>query len=289
MSKLEIWHECETNLDSFIKNDLRIGFIGAGNMARSLVKGLLRGESVNKNNILVSAPTDRNRHHYEQLGVDFCHDNQHVVDSSNVIFLAVKPYLLKEVVAGLTNLTIEKLVFSVAAGVSMQAHLDFGLSQCIFGRLMPTVPIEVGAGVCTYCFASHIDNIAIHEELIQKLFGNVAIVEKVAESQIDLIAALGSATAFMCEAIQGLTYGLVKMGLPLHIAARLTPQVALGTAKVIQDSGKHPAEVADRIYSPGGTTVYGLHALEKGGLRTAMMDAIEAAVLRAGEMAGQNK
>lgn len=276
------------SIEKFIPNELKIGFIGAGNMARSLIKGLLLKNQVGKDRLTVSAPTDRNRDVYTQLGVNFTHDNQVVLNDNHVVFLAVKPYLMKDVLSELDlQKTGDKLIISVAAGVSMDSHLNWIGNHTNFARLMPTVPIEVGAGICGICLSPTTHN--NYKNLLLKLFEGIAVCEEMTDSQIELMAALGSGTAFMYECIQGLTYGAVKMGLPLHIASRLTPQVALGAAKVIQESGKHPAELADCIFSPGGTTIHGFHALTRGGLKSAMMDAFEAAVLRAKEMSEQNK
>jgi pyrroline-5-carboxylate reductase len=263
---------------------LRIGFLGAGRMATALARGWLSAGLVDSDDLRASDPDANARDTFAATtGCPVSAENAAVVQASDVLVLAVKPQsmagLLKEIQAALRS----PLVVSIAAGISIQ-QLQGALGvACRLVRVMPNTPCLVGASASAYSPspAATADDVA----LVGRLMNAVGKAFRVPESLLDAVTGLsGSGPAFVYVIIEALADGGVRAGLPRDIAQALAAQTVLGSAKMVLDTGTHPAVLKDMVASPGGTTIVGLQALERGGLRAALIDAVESASRRATEL-----
>ncbi len=263
----------------------RIGFIGAGQMATALARGWLSAGLTDAASLAASDPFPQARQRFQdETQVAAVADNAPVVAASRLLVLAVKPQTMKTVLAELrTLLQPHHLVVSIAAGVTLSQLRD-GLGEMVrLIRVMPNTPCLVGASAAGYAPAetSTTDDVA----LVDRLLNAVGRAFRLPESLLDAVTGLsGSGPAFVAVIIEALADGGVRMGLPREAALTLAAQTVLGTAKMVLETNLHPATLKDMVSSPGGTTIAGLHALERGGLRAALMDAVEAATRRAQEL-----
>ncbi|XP_069322001.1 pyrroline-5-carboxylate reductase 3 isoform X1 [Eulemur rufifrons] len=243
---------------------LRVGFVGAGRMAEAIAQGLIRAGKVEAQHVLASAPTDRGLCHFRALGCQTTHSNQEVLQSCSLIIFATKPHVLPAVLAEVAPVvTAKHILVSLAAGVSLSVLEEEGAIVMARGR--------------------HAGN--SETKLLQNLLEACGQCEEVPEAYIDIHTGLsGSGVAFVCTFSEALAEGAIKMGMPSGLAHRIAAQTLLGTGKMLLQQGQHPAQLRTDVCTPGGTTIYGLHALEQGGLRAATMSAVEAATCRAKEL-----
>lgn len=207
--------------------------------------------------------------------------NPEVVKSASVVILAVKPDQVAAVLGEIReHFTARHLLISIAAGVPL-AKLEAGLGEgARVVRVMPNTPALVGASASA--FATGKAALPEDAELAQKLLGAVGLACQVKEPLLDAVTGLsGSGPAYGYQFIEALSDGGVAMGLPRDIATRLAAQTLLGAARMVLETGLHPAVLKDQVTSPGGTTIEALHALEKGGLRGTVMDAVRASAEKA--------
>ncbi|KAM4864758.1 pyrroline-5-carboxylate reductase 3 [Thomomys bottae] len=262
----------------------RVGFVGAGRMAEAIAQGLIRAGKVEASQVLASAPTDRNLCHFRALGCQTTHSNQEVLQSCTLVIFATKPHVLPAVVAEVAPVvTLEHILVSVAAGISLSTIEKLLPPGTSVFRVSPNLPCVVQEGAMVLARGCH----ARSEEakLLQNLLEACGQCEEVPEAYVDIHTGLsGSGVAFVCAFSEALAEGAVKMGMPSGLAHRIAAQTLLGTAKMLQQEGRHPAQLRTDVLTPAGTTIYGLHALEQGGLRAATMSAVEAATQRAKEL-----
>jgi pyrroline-5-carboxylate reductase len=265
----------------------RIGFLGAGKMATALAQGWLQAGLVRADHLRASDPLPEARSAFAQAtaGQTFT-DNRQVVADSDLVVLAVKPQQMAEVLAeiGPVVQSSQPLLVSVAAGVTLQTiRAGLGVSSGRLVRVMPNTPCLVGAGASAYAASSGTP--AEDVQGVDRLFNAVGRAVAVPEKLLDAVIGLSSSgPAFVFVVIEALSDGGVRMGLPRDLATLLAAQTVLGSAKLLLESGLHPGVLKDMVASPGGTTIAGLHALERGGLRAALMDAVEAAARRSAEL-----
>jgi len=267
----------------------KLGFIGGGNMAEAMIRGLISNSFIESKNILVSDPVseklDKLRGDYKVSVTD---DNNELVEKSDVIILAVKPQVIKEVLAGIHELVTEKkLVISILAGVAIKTIedlLQFDDSKKVgIVRTMPNTPALVQSGVTALAPSKHVSKTDL--QMAHHIFEAIGKTVEVQESHLDAVTGLsGSGPAYIYMIIEALSDAGVKMGLSREVANILTMQTLIGSAKLALESGIHPGELKNMVTSPGGTTISGLHALEEGGLRTTLMNAVEAATKRSIEL-----
>ncbi|XP_072175882.1 pyrroline-5-carboxylate reductase 1, mitochondrial-like [Diadema setosum] len=258
-----------------------IGFLGAGNVAMTITKGLLSASAVAADRIAVSAPSKRNLKLIEDLGARTTHSNRELLEMADTVFLAIKPNLagavLKEVAPFVNK---NHLFISLAAGISIDYIEDILPDKSRVIRAMPNTPSIIMQGATVFACGTHVkegDN-----RLIQSLFSRLGISLEGDESVIDAAMAVsGCGPAYAYVAIDALADGGVKMGLPRDIAIKLGAQTLLGSAKMVLAGEKHPSELKDDVCSPGGTTIDAIHELEKGGFRRCLIEAVEAACLKA--------
>ncbi len=268
----------------------RWGFIGAGRMAAALARGMIRADVANADEISASDPLESTRDALSALepGLFVTTSNAEVVGRSEVLVLAVKPQVMPQALAELQPLvTPEHLVISVAAGVSL-ATLAAGLGpECRLVRVMPNTPALIGEGASAYCLGTQVR--PADESLVKTCLESVGRAFRVGEPLMDAVTGLsGSGPAFVYQVIEALSDGGVLAGLPREVATALAAQTVLGASRMVLETGLHPGTLKDQVASPGGTTIAGLHALERGGLRAALMDAVAAASRRSAELAAES-
>jgi pyrroline-5-carboxylate reductase len=255
-----------------------IGFLGAGKMATALAKGLLKAELTTSDRLTASDVYPSAREAFaRETQSRTVPTNLEVIDHCEVIFVAVKPdqvrNLLNEIRPGLNP--ARHLLISIAAGVTV-AQLEAGAPGIRVIRVMPNTPALVGAGASAYALGSAATK--GDGELAQRLLGSVGLAIEVKEKLLDAVTGLsGSGPAYAFLMIEALADGGVAAGLPRDVAQRLAAQTLLGAAKMALETGWHPGELKDAVCSPGGTTIEGVHELEKAGLRAGLMNAVRAA------------
>ncbi len=263
----------------------RVGFIGAGQMARALSRGMVAAELLEPRQILVHDPVAETLQTLveETVGIRAVADNPSLVEQADVVVLAVKPQSLDAVADQLSPpLSPDKLLVSIVAGVRL-ARLEalFGTRRII--RVMPNTPCLVGQGASAFALGAE----AGGEDalLVGRLLDAVGVSVQLEEPLLDAVTGLsGSGPAFVYLMIEALSDGGVRMGLPRATATRLAAQTLAGAARMVLAGSEHPAQLKDRVASPGGTTIAGLQALEERGVRAALMAAVERATERAREL-----
>jgi pyrroline-5-carboxylate reductase len=262
----------------FMATNLKIGFLGAGKMATALAKGFVRAEIVFPKEIVASARSAANRNFFAgETGTKTVASNSDVLEFADVLILAVKPAQVVEVLAGQRDhFTKNHLLISIAAGVTLAKLENLLPSDARVIRVMPNTPALVGEGASAFALGKSAT--AADGELAKKLLSAVGVAIEVKESLLDAVTGLsGSGPAYVYQFIEALSDGGVAAGLPRDIATKLAAQTVLGAAKMVLETGQHPGALKDQVTSPGGTTIEGLHALEKGEFRATVMSAVRAA------------
>ncbi len=271
-----------------LSTPLKVGFLGAGQMATALAKGWLDAGLVTAATLRASDPFPAARERFRAAtGGAVTADNHEVVKNSRVLVLAVKPQMMAPLLAEISGEIQEShVVISIAAGVTLKKLADGLLANHRLVRVMPNTPCLLGASAAGFAVGPG----AKPEDsaLVERLFNAVGKAFAVPEYQLDAVTGLsGSGPAFVYVMIEAMADGGVRMGLPRDVAQTLAAQTVLGAARMVLETGQHPGQLKDAVTSPGGTTIAGLHALERGGMRAAVMDAVEAATKRATELGGK--
>ncbi len=256
----------------------KIGFIGGGKMGEALINGILRAGLSSSDKIMVS-DVDKKRLQIleKEAGIKTTQDNKKITSDSDIIILAVKPNMMGSVLDELNSeITSKHLIISIAAGIPL-SFIESSLNKgCRAIRVMPNTPCLVGETAAGYALgkkATRNDG-----KLVGQILDAVGKSFLLEEKYLDAVTGLsGSGPAFIYVVIEALADGGVKMGLPRDVAITLAAQTAFGAAKMVLESGTHIGQLRDSVASPGGTTIEGLHALEKGGIRNALIDAVETA------------
>lgn len=265
--------------------DKKIGFVGAGNMAEALIRGLTGSRSVDPQLITVSEPlSERRAFMATTYGIAALADNRELAASADVLVLAVKPQVAAQVLDEMAPLTgPDKLVISIVAGLTTAVMQKSLARETRIIRTVPNTPVFVGEGMVAVAD----DGPALPEDyaLAEALFNPVARTALMPEKLMDAaLGVSGSGPAYVFLIIEALSDGGVKMGLPRPTALTLAAQTLLGAAKMCLESGKHPGQLKDMVTSPAGTTIAALHRMEAAGVRAALIEAVEAAARRAEEL-----
>jgi pyrroline-5-carboxylate reductase len=255
-------------------------------MATALIQGMLRAGAATPGSIIASDPLESARSSLAaDTGVTVVESNVRVAHKADVLVLAVKPQSMPHVLEHLRHaVTADHLVISIVAGVAL-ATIEAGLGPGHrLVRVMPNTPALIGAGASAYSLGSGAR--PADEALVRACLDSVGHAVPVPESLLDAVTGLsGSGPAFVFVMIEALSDGGVRAGLPRDVSTTLAAQTVLGAARMVLETGTHPGVLKDQVASPGGTTITGLHALERGGLRAALIDAVEAATRRSAELA----
>jgi pyrroline-5-carboxylate reductase len=258
--------------------NLKIGFLGAGKMATALAKGFVRAELVVPREIIASDPFDTALKIFAgETGAKTGASNVDIAKSAGVLILATKPDQAPAALAEIRNVfTKSHLLISIAAGVTLAKLENLLPAGARVIRVMPNTPALVGEAASAFALGTNAT--AADGELAKKLLSAVGLALQVKESLLDAVTGLsGSGPAYVYQFIEALSDGGVAAGLPRDIAAKLAAQTVLGAARMVLETGQHPGTLKDQVTSPGGTTIEGLHALEKGKLRATVMSAVRAA------------
>jgi len=260
---------------------MRIGFIGAGNMASAMIQGALRNGFCKED----MSAYDIDASKVLALGVRAAAGIRELAGQSDMIFLAVKPDALDNVLHELKEVCTGKAFISIVAGRTMDS-ISGKLPGARVLRVMPNTPLLVGEGAIALCA----NNTLTKEEMIfaSDFFGGMGTVCALQEKLIDAVTGLsGSGPAYAFVFIEALADAGVMEGLPREVAYKLAAQTLAGAGRMALETGQVPAALKDAVTSPGGTTAAGLYALEKAGFRAAAMDAVHAATRRSKEMSGK--
>ncbi len=264
-----------------------IAFIGGGNMARAMIQGLL-ANGVAATQLHVAEPdADRRWALEDRYGIQTFADNRAAVagTGAGAVVVAVKPGVVEKVLTEIgTGMDAGLLVLSIAAGVPLSRLTRILPQGQPVARVMPNTPSLIGAGISALIFSDGVS--AVKRELAHNIMAAVGEVEEVNdESLMEGVTALsGSGPAYVYLMAEALSDGGVACGLPRELADRLAVKTLIGSARMIDESGEHPAVLKTRVTSPGGTTIAGVAQLEKAGVRGALIDAVRAAWNRSREM-----
>ena len=262
-----------------------IGFIGGGNMAEALIKGLT---TLGTTDIVVSEPDGQKRARLEKLyGVKTVADGRLVVSSCDVIVLAVKPQVMDKVLEELGDMKLgAKTVISIAAGITL-SYLTQKLGTENVIRVMPNTPALVLSGMSAIARARGATDEGFSATV--KIFSAVGKTVEVAESDMDAVTALsGSGPAFAAYFAWAMVDAAVALGLTAEVASVLALQTIAGTVKLLE-TGRHPAQLIEAVASPGGTTEAGLRVLDEKGFKEIVADTLNAAAKRSAELGASKK
>lgn len=261
------------------------GFIGGGNMAEALIKGLLRSGRAKPQNIHAYDVLPARLNHLRQtFGIAISEGNRALLRESVTLVLAVKPQYVDQVLEDIApEVSADHLLISIAAGVTLR-HIQGALPAPVpVVRVMPNTPALVLAGASALTPGRHVR--PDHVLRARSIFEAVGLVVQVEEKHMDVVTGLsGSGPAYVFVLLEALTDAGVAQGLPRDIARLLANQTVLGSARLALETGTHPAQLKDMVTSPGGTTSAGLSVLERNGFRGLLIDAVAAATRRSAEL-----
>ncbi|XP_011159508.1 pyrroline-5-carboxylate reductase isoform X2 [Solenopsis invicta] len=270
------------NIDT---NMLKIGFLGGGKMAQALAKGFIRA-GLSKGEMMLASclPNDTGSiEAFKEMGSNTVFTNVPVIDHGDVLILSVKPQVVPKVLPEFRIHDNKKLLISIAMGLSLDSLEKALPKETPVIRVMPNTPALVGCGATVFVRGKHASD--KDAEVTEKLFSAVGICEEVPESFIDPVTALAaSGPAYIYMVIEAMADGGVKMGLTRPIAYKLAAQTVLGAGTMVRETNLHPGQLKDDVTSPAGCTISAIHQLEKHGLRSALINAVEAATLRCREV-----
>jgi pyrroline-5-carboxylate reductase len=262
-----------------------IGFIGAGNMAEAMIRGLVKGGHIAADRVSASAPRAERRDELKsKYGIGVSASNAEVAHGAALVVMSVKPQIMDKVLREIAeHVKPGTLVVSIAAGID-SATIEAALPESVrVVRAMPNTPALVGAGATAISGGK----LASEEDLAtcRALFDAVGITVTLGEEHLDAVTGLsGSGPAYIFLILEALADAGVKVGLSRRNAQRLAAQTVMGSAKLLLDTDEHPGKLKDMVTSPGGTAIAGLHTLEEGGLRTTLINAVETATRRSREL-----
>lgn len=263
---------------------MKVGFIGAGRMGSALIRGFIDAGTLDEEDIVASDKDKNKLLALAGLGIVVTPDNREVAKKADMIFLAVKPGEVSNVLGEIKDLVDEKLIVSMAAGIPTKLIEGKLGSKVRVVRVMPNMPCAVGEGATAYCLGKNADK--GDGEAVKEFFDSVGITVELEERYLDAVTGVsGSGPAYFYLIIKALTEAGVKEGLPKDVAEKLTAQTAKGAGAMVLKSGKTPGELIDMVRSPGGTTAEGLKAMEERKVAEAMIEAVKAATKKARELA----
>ena len=253
-------------------------------MAEAMIGGILSGHVCFAESIWATDPVAERRDRLKaQFGIRVGSDNREAVAWADVVVLAVKPQMQPAVLSELGPILAHALVISIVAGVTIRTIEEQACGATRIVRAMPNTPALVREGMTALATGAGVSDDDVR--LARTIFETVGLVVAVEERLMDAVTGLsGSGPAYVFQAIEALADGGVMMGLPRQTAELLAAQTVFGSARLVLESGVHPAQLKDRVASPGGTTIAGLHQLEQRGFRAALMAAVEAATTRSKEL-----
>lgn len=261
--------------------DKKVVILGAGNMGSALLGGICRAKLVPQEHITITGlRPDYLKPLAERWGVQWTTNNIEAVKTADVVIVCVKPQTVSAVMKELANhLEPPQLIITMAAGIPTQSISKWIRQHNPVVRVMPNIAALVDEAASAICLGQYAED--AHREIAAHIFKAVGRVVFVREEQMDAVTGLsGSGPAYIYMVIESLSDGGVKMGLPRDVSLQLAAQTVLGAARLIQETGVHPAVLRDQVMTPGGTTVAAIHDLESRGLRSMLISAVETATER---------
>ena len=254
----------------------KIGFIGCGNMGKAMLQGIINSNIITTDNIIVSTKSQESKENIKNVfNVNVTLDNKEVAKNSNILFLAVKPNIFKEVLNEVKNfIADDTIIISVAAGINIEDIETWLDKPYSIVRIMPNTPALVKEGMTAVCPNKNVKDTELNTMIdIFKSFGEYELLE---ERYFDAFIALcGSSPAYVFVFIEAMADAAVKLGIPRKKAYKMAEQSILGSAKLAIETGLHPAELKDMVCSPSGTTIEAIIELENQGFRNAVIKAME--------------
>jgi pyrroline-5-carboxylate reductase len=264
----------------------RIAVLGAGKIGEALIAGLLSSEWRTRGDIVATGRrTDRLSELHERYGIRTTLSNPDAAARSALVVIAVKPQDIDPLLAEIGGIIErDQTVLSVAAAIPT-SRIERGLEDGVpVVRAMPNTPSVVHEGVAGVCAGTHADE--EHLRLAEEALAHLGAVVRVAEPYMDAVTAVsGSGPAYFALLSEAMIEAGILLGLSREISTQLVVQTMLGTAKQLRDLKLHPVELREMVTSPGGTTIAAIHELESAGVRAAFLNAIQAAMSRARELA----
>lgn len=260
--------------------ELTIGFIGFGNMAQAMAEGMIRGGAIKPDRIYACAKNwDKLRENAKRYGIHGCETVKEAAEKSDIVIVAVKPYLVERVLTPVLDILKGKVLVSVAVSFPFEKYEEFLLPGTHHLSTLPNTPVAVGEGIIL-CEEKH--SLTFEEfETVKEVFSAMGMVEVVDGEHLGIAGTIsGCGPAFAAMFIEALSDGAVLHGLPRELSYRLASQMVTGTGKLQLMTGRHPGAMKDGVCSPGGTTIAGVTALERKGLRSAVIDAVDAVMKR---------
>jgi pyrroline-5-carboxylate reductase len=265
--------------------NVKIGFIGAGTLGEAFISGLEKTGQVPMENLYASDVNEERLHYIkETYQINACLSNRQLVQECDIIVIAIKPQTFKEALSELReSFLANKLVISVVAGVSVDKLYKYLPDQVSVARVMPNTPCLIGKGVSAVTFSENVTE--IHREWTITILEAVGKVHVLPEGLMDAVTGLsGSGPAYIYLVIEALSDAGVRAGLPRDLSQDLAVQTVMGAAAMVEITKTHPAVLKEKVTTPAGTTISGLHVLERAGVRVAFMDAVMAAAQRSKEL-----
>lgn len=263
----------------------RIGFIGAGNMAKAIIGGILNSKLIVAENIFIYGPhVEKLKTTQGEYGVQISNSAKELAESMDILFIAVKPNIFLKVLNEIKEyINKDTIVISIAAGITINEMEDILQNKYKIVRAMPNTPSLVGEGMSSLCCNDRVTEDEILS--VKKIFESFGKAEILPEYLIhSVIGASGSAPAYVFMMIEAMADGAVLGGMPRDKAYKFAAQALLGSAKMVLETGKHPGELKDMVCSPGGTTIEAVKALEQNGFRAAVIDAMEKCMNKSKDM-----
>ncbi len=263
----------------------KIGIIGCGNMGRAMLSALLKSSDISNDDIIVSTKRENSA---EKIRNDFKVKttlvNSEVAERSNILFLAVKPHFFKEVIEEIKDkINNDTIIISIAAGITISQIEEWFGKDIKLVRSMPNTPALVGEGMSAICPNKNITSDELN--YVGKLYNSFGKYEILEEKDFHAFIALcGSSPAYVFMFIEAMADAGVKLGIPRAKAYKLVEQSVLGSAKLALETGKHPGVLKDEVCSPSGTTIDAVIDLERNGLRSTVISAVEKCVEKSKNM-----
>ncbi|MDY2670424.1 MAG: pyrroline-5-carboxylate reductase [Anaerovoracaceae bacterium] len=263
---------------------MKLGVIGAGNMGSAIIKGCITAGMSPEDIIVCGHHPDKLKEMAEQLGFSVSASAEALTAASDIVLIAVKPGNVAEVLYDIEPaFTEKKILVSIAAGRTIESLAASCATARRIVRAMPNTPALVGSGMTALSRSEFVTD--EDYEKVEKIFAGIGLVQEVPESLMDAVTGLsGSGPAYVYMFIEALADGGVLNGLPRKQAVQLAAQTVLGSARMVLETGGHPAELKDAVCSPGGTTIEGVRELEAGGLRSTVIEAVTAATEKSKEL-----
>lgn len=261
---------------------MKLGFIGCGNMATAIIKGILANGIAGKDDIIGADLSEAVRNKINgDLGIQVTTDNKEAAAKAEVLFLSVKPQFYETVIGEIKDVVTDtQLIITIAPGKTLDwLDKQFGKSLKIV-RTMPNTPALVGEGITAACYNDNVSRADLDKAVtILTSFGKCEVVP---EHLMDVVTSVsGSSPAYVFMFIEAMADAAVADGMPRVQAYEFAAQAVLGSAKMVLETGKHPGELKDMVCSPGGTTIEAVRVLEEKGMRSAVFEAMKACTRKA--------